>query len=91
MVNSSNNIGLDLNGQKVTVAIKLTIEWLVLNERGEASVQYKLRDWLFSRQRYWGEPIPIIHGKNNEIIPLDYSDLPLTLPNVEKYEPVGTG
>ena len=91
MVNSSNNTGLDLNGQKVTVAIKLTIEWLVLNERGEASVQYKLRDWLFSRQRYWGEPIPIIHGKNNEIIPLDYSDLPLTLPNVEKYEPVGTG
>ena len=91
MVNSSNIYGLDLNGLKVQDAIQKTIEWLTLQGRGEKSVQYKLRDWLFSRQRYWGEPIPIIHQENGEIAPLTESDLPLTLPTVHKYEPTGTG
>ena len=59
--------------------------------KGEASVHYKLRDWLFSRQRYWGEPIPVIHEEDGRIHPLNESDLPLTLPQVEKYEPADTG
>ena len=91
MVNSSNSDGLDLNGKNVPDAIQTTIEWLSNNDKGEASVQYKLRDWLFSRQRYWGEPIPILHNKDGTISPLDESDLPLALPDIEKYEPVETG
>ena len=91
MINSSNNSGLDLNGKKVSDAIESTINWLEENGKGLKTVQYKLRDWLFSRQRYWGEPLPIIHGENGEIIALNESDLPLTLPEVDKYEPTGTG
>jgi len=91
MINSSNDKGLELNGLKVFDAIIATIKWLETNKKGEGTVQYKLRDWLFSRQRYWGEPMPIIHGDNDKIIPLNESDLPLTLPEVDKYEPTGTG
>ena len=91
MINSSNDKGLELNGLKVFDAIIATIKWLEKNKKGEGTVQYKLRDWLFSRQRYWGEPMPIIHGDNDKIIPLNESDLPLTLPEVDKYEPTGTG
>ena len=91
MINSSNDKGLELNGLKVFDAIIATIKWLETNKKGEGTVQYKLRDWLFSRQRYWGEPMPIIHGENGETIPLNKSDLPLTLPDVDKYEPTGTG
>ena len=91
MVNSSNDKGLELNGLKVSDAIITTIKWLETNKNGEGTVQYKLRDWLFSRQRYWGEPIPIIHSEDGQIIPLNESDLPLTLPEVDKYEPTGTG
>ena len=91
MINSSNNSGLDLNGKKVSESKESTIKWLEENGRGQKTVQYKLRDWLFSRQRYWGEPIPITHGENGEIIALNESDLPLTLPEVDKYEPTGTG
>jgi leucyl-tRNA synthetase len=80
-----------LNGQKVTNAIQSTIEWLKRTEKGEATIQYKLRDWLFSRQRYWGEPIPVVHKPDGSIIAVNESDLPLTLPQVEKYEPAGTG
>ena len=91
LINSSNDDGLDLNGQKVANAIQSTIEWLKRGERGEATIQYKLRDWLFSRQRYWGEPIPVVHKSDGSIIAVNESDLPLTLPQVEKYEPAGTG
>jgi len=91
LMNSSNEDGLSLNGMSVEKAIDETIEWLEERKKGEASVQYKLRDWLFSRQRYWGEPIPIIHGKDGEIHAVPETDLPLSLPNVEKYEPSGTG
>ena len=91
LIHSSNDIGLDLNGQKVSDAIQSTIDWLVHVGRGEASVQYKLRDWLFSRQRYWGEPIPIIHHENGDISPINENDLPLKLPEVEKYEPASSG
>ena len=91
LINSSNDDGLDLNGQKVANAIQSTIEWLKRSEKGEAAIQYKLRDWLFSRQRYWGEPIPVVHKSDGSIIAVNESDLPLTLPQVEKYEPAGTG
>ena len=91
MINSSNDEGLDLDGKPVPEAIEDTILWLSENKKGTSKVQYKLRDWLFSRQRYWGEPIPIIHKQDGTIIPIESSDLPLTLPQVDKYEPAETG
>jgi len=91
LVNSSNDYGLDLNNMFVPEAIKATISWLSKNKKGEGKVQYKLRDWLFSRQRYWGEPIPVVHTNDGKIRPLEDAELPLTLPQVDKYEPALTG
>ena len=79
-----------LNGLYIDDAKSKMAQWLEEKKRGKRTIQYKLRDWLFSRQRYWGEPIPIYHD-DGEIIVLDESDLPLELPNIEKYEPSGTG
>jgi len=79
-----------LNGLNIENAKKRIITWLEEKKLGKGTVQYKLRDWLFSRQRYWGEPIPIIHY-DDESLPLDISELPLELPDVKKYEPSGTG
>ena len=91
LVNSSNSDGLNLNGMKVPDAIKEVISWLNKSNKGTGKVQYKLRDWLFSRQRYWGEPIPVVHNDDGSINALDETDLPLTLPQVDKYEPAETG
>ncbi len=65
--------------------------WLEEKGLGKAAINFKLRDWLFSRQRYWGEPFPIIHAEDGRRIALDESDLPLELPQVENYKPTGTG
>ena len=65
--------------------------WLEEKGLGKKAVNYKLRDWLFSRQRYWGEPFPILHAEDGRVIALDESDLPLDLPEVEDYKPTGTG
>ncbi len=65
--------------------------WLAEKGRGKKAVNYKLRDWLFSRQRYWGEPFPIVHTDDGRIVGLQESDLPLRLPSVEDYKPMGTG
>ena len=70
---------------------KKIIEWLSAKGIGEKAVNYKLRDWVFSRQRYWGEPIPLVHCEKCGIVPVPYEDLPLTLPEVESYTPTGTG
>ncbi len=65
--------------------------WLEEKRLGRKAVNYKLRDWLFSRQRYWGEPFPILHTDSNSVVGLSEQELPLTLPKVENYKPSGTG
>jgi len=65
--------------------------WLEEKGLGTKAINYKLRDWLFSRQRYWGEPFPILHTEDGRIVGLDENDLPLILPVVESYQPAGTG
>ena len=86
-VNSSGNQGLDINGMNKQQGIQTVIEWLEKKGLGTAAVNYKLRDWLFSRQRYWGEPFPIIHWEDGEISVVDDSELPVMLPDMEKYQP----
>ncbi len=66
-------------------------DWLAQKGQGRKAVNYKLRDWLFSRQRYWGEPFPILHTEDGRVIGLSEEDLPLKLPVVENYKPTGTG
>jgi len=91
-INSSNNeTGLNINGLSKEDGIKTTTLWLEERNIGSAKVNYKLRDWLFSRQRYWGEPFPVIHWEDGEIAVMDESELPLELPVLEKYEPGGSG
>jgi leucyl-tRNA synthetase len=91
MMNSLTPDGsFSINDLPVKEAIKQTIEYLEKIEKGERAVEYKLRDWLFSRQRYWGEPFPIIHvDGEHKAIPED--ELPLLLPDVKQYQPTGTG
>ena len=91
MMNSATPDGsFSINDLPVKEAIKKTIEYLEKIEKGEKAVEYKLRDWLFSRQRYWGEPFPIIHvDGEHKAIPED--ELPLLLPDVKQYQPTGTG
>ncbi|MEX2323662.1 MAG: leucine--tRNA ligase [Acidimicrobiia bacterium] len=76
-----------LDGLGVEEAKAETARWLVSEGHGEPAVSYKLRDWLFSRQRYWGEPIPILHGPDGELRPLADEDLPLTLPEIDDFRP----
>ena len=80
-----------LNGLSVAEAKKKIIDFLTEKGIGERKVNFKLRDWVFSRQRYWGEPIPIIHCPKCGMVPLEEKDLPLLLPDVEHYEPTDDG
>ena len=80
-----------LDGLTVDDAKKKIIDWLTAEGKGHAKVNYKLRDWVFSRQRYWGEPIPIVHCEKCGYVPIDESELPLKLPKVESYEPTDSG
>ena len=80
-----------LNGMSVEDAKKAIQEWLTERNLGERKTNYKLRDWVFSRQRYWGEPIPIVHCDKCGYVPVPESELPLVLPNVDSYEPTDNG
>ena len=88
LINSSNDKGLNLNGLNKAEAIAAAIEWLEKDGSGREKVQYKLRDWLFARQRYWGEPFPIVYDKDGFAHALPESMLPVELPEVEDYKPV---
>jgi leucyl-tRNA synthetase len=90
MINSS-NAELNINGMPVEKSKKTTIDWLEKKGLGKAAVNYKLRDWLFSRQRYWGEPFPVIHMEDGEIRLIDEKELPLELPPLQDFRPSGTG
>ncbi|MBR4938038.1 MAG: leucine--tRNA ligase, partial [Kiritimatiellae bacterium] len=80
-----------IDGLSVKEAQKKMIAWLEENGVGKAKVQYKLRDWLFSRQRYWGEPFPVIHWEDGTQSLVAEEDLPLTLPELQDYKPTGSG
>ena len=80
-----------LNGLSVDEAKQAITNWLAERELGQLKVNYKLRDWVFSRQRYWGEPIPVVHCDCCGYVPLPESELPLLLPMVDSYEPTDNG
>ncbi|MEN8202482.1 MAG: leucine--tRNA ligase [Bacteroidota bacterium] len=91
-VNSSDQgTGLDINGLSKEQGISKTTRWLEERGLGKFAINYKIRDWLFSRQRYWGEPFPVIHWEDGEISLLEDAELPLGLPELEKYEPGSHG
>jgi leucyl-tRNA synthetase, eubacterial and mitochondrial family len=91
-INSSDkSTGIDINGLNKEAGIQKIILWLEKENIGKEKVNYKLRDWLFSRQRYWGEPFPIIHWEDGEISLIEEDQLPLELPELEKYFPGESG
>ena len=81
----------EFSGLSTKEATEAIIEKLSKEGIGEKATNYKLRDWVFSRQRYWGEPIPLVHCESCGIVPIPEDELPLELPNVKSYEPTGTG
>mgnify|MGYP006287729409 CR=1 FL=1 len=86
------NVNSDfLDGLETKEAKEKMIEWLEENNLGKRDINYKLKDWVFSRQRYWGEPIPIVHCKECGAVGVPEKDLPVELPEVDHYEPTGTG
>lgn len=82
---------LSLNGMKVEAAKQKTIAWLEEHRKGKAAITYKLRDWLFSRQRYWGEPFPLLKFEDGSVRLLDDDELPLTPPEIANYKPTADG
>lgn len=87
-VNSANDDGLDLTGKSKADAIATTIDWLAARKLGVEKIQYKLRDWLFARQRYWGEPFPIVYDEAGRPHAIPEDQLPVELPEVDDYQPV---
>ena len=81
----------EFSGLSSEEAVEKITRWLEKRNLGKKTVQYKLRDWVFSRQHYWGEPIPIVHCQKCGVVPVPEKDLPVELPYVEKYQPTGTG
>ncbi len=79
-----------LNGKSKVAAIAAMIQWLEEKKLGHKKITYKLRDWLFSRQRYWGEPFPVLHDKDGNVRAVDVSELPVMLPELEDFKPSGT-
>jgi len=88
-INSANN-EISLDGLQTSEAKEKIADWLTQKGMGKKATQYKLRDWLFSRQRYWGEPIPIVHLEDGTMKALDSSELPLLLPDLKTFQPSGT-
>ena len=88
---ASSKTGLDINGLNKVAGIQKTVEWLEQLGIGKATTNFKLRDWLFSRQRYWGEPFPVIHWEDGEVTLVEDENLPLELPELEEYKPSETG
>ena len=91
LINSANAEGLDLNGMSVAQSKPAATAWLAARGQGKEAVKYKLRDWLFSRQRYWGEPFPIIHYEDGSVELVDESELPVALPEMPDFKPAATG
>ncbi len=95
--NAHENVGTLLNsgpftGKEISPAlINEIIDWLEQNKFGARHTTYRLRDWVFSRQRYWGEPIPLVHCEKDGVVPVPEDQLPVVLPEVKDYEPTGTG
>ena len=85
-INSDIYDGLHVDAFKTKI-----ISWLEENKKGEGKVNYKLRDWLFSRQRYWGEPFPVVHTADGEVHPVPETELPITLPHIDAYKPTADG
>jgi len=92
-VNSSNEAsGLDINGLSQAEAVPKVFGWLEAKGLGEKKINYKLRDWLFARQRYWGEPFPVMYAEGSlEPIPVPEEELPLILPKTDNFKPGGMG
>ena len=91
-INSSDkSTGIDINGLNKDAGIVHIIDWLEAENLGKSKINYKIRDWLFSRQRYWGEPFPVIHWEDGEITVMNDNELPLELPELEKYLPGESG
>jgi len=81
----------EFDGLNSTLAKEKIVDYLLQKKLATKEVKYKLRDWVFSRQRYWGEPIPLVHCPKCGIVPVPFEELPLKLPSVKSYEPTGTG
>ena len=81
----------EFSGLSSALARQQMSEWLEKNKVGARKINYKIKDWVYSRQRYWGEPIPLIHCAKCGVVAVPDKDLPVTLPEVESYEPIGTG
>lgn len=91
LIHSSNGDGLKLDGLSVAESKPAATRWLEERGLGREAVKYKLRDWLFSRQRYWGEPFPIIHYEDGSIELVNSDELPVDLPEMEDFKPAGDG